>query len=180
MTRQRPPGYVWLLPIRFSDCQLPLFDLGAGRTLDSLQQLDLFDGSTWDSAVARLVAVLHDVRNPLAYVPVVSPGSTELIESPQDHIEFPQDHIADPPLCLICRTEMRDTGSHYVCEDCGSTTGARQARIVRVANAPLCLTCGTKMRGAGSCYVCEGCGSTRSMTGKFGQFTHGRRRSGSA
>jgi hypothetical protein len=53
--RLRPPGTSWLLPVRLSDCKLPYFDLGASRTLDSLQRLDLF-GQNWDKGSARLVA----------------------------------------------------------------------------------------------------------------------------
>lgn len=55
--RLRPPGTPWLVPIRFDDCALPEFDLGAGRTLDSLQRVDLFQES-WDRGVARLVAAV--------------------------------------------------------------------------------------------------------------------------
>jgi hypothetical protein len=31
--RQRPPDLPWLIPVRFDDCGIPEFDLGAGRTL---------------------------------------------------------------------------------------------------------------------------------------------------
>ena len=37
-----PAGQGWLLPVRFADCKLPEFDLGPGRTLDSIQRVDLF------------------------------------------------------------------------------------------------------------------------------------------
>jgi hypothetical protein len=37
--RLRPPGTVWLIPVRFADCTPPEFDLGAGRTLSSLQRV---------------------------------------------------------------------------------------------------------------------------------------------
>jgi hypothetical protein len=60
--RRRPPGTVWLLPVRFADCQLPQFDLGAGRTLDSIQRVDLFDGADWGPGVARLVTAVRNVR----------------------------------------------------------------------------------------------------------------------
>jgi hypothetical protein len=53
--RQRQPDQAWLIPVRLSDCQLPQFDLGAGRTLDSLQRVDLF-GRRWEEGSARLVA----------------------------------------------------------------------------------------------------------------------------
>ena len=62
--RLRPPGRAWLIPVRFAECRLPEFDLGAGRTLDSLQRVDLFDGS-WEYAMPRLTgAVLRILEGP--------------------------------------------------------------------------------------------------------------------
>jgi hypothetical protein len=61
--RRRPPGRSWLMPIRFADCKLPDFNLGAGRSLDSLQRIDLFDDK-WEKGAARLVsAVLMILSN---------------------------------------------------------------------------------------------------------------------
>jgi hypothetical protein len=40
--RQRKPGAAWLVPVRFADCKVPDFDLGGGRSLSSLQRVDLF------------------------------------------------------------------------------------------------------------------------------------------
>jgi hypothetical protein len=40
--RMRQPGVPWLFPVRFDDVDLPHYDLGAGRTLDSIQRTDLF------------------------------------------------------------------------------------------------------------------------------------------
>ena len=37
--RQRAPGQPWLIPVRFDDCDVPDLDLGAGRTLGSLQRV---------------------------------------------------------------------------------------------------------------------------------------------
>lgn len=53
--RQRPPTTPWLIPVRFDECEVPEFDLGAGRTLASLQRVDLI-GDDWDPGAARLVA----------------------------------------------------------------------------------------------------------------------------
>lgn len=36
----------WLIPVRFDDCDVPDWNIGAGRTLGSLQRADLF----WRSA----------------------------------------------------------------------------------------------------------------------------------
>jgi TIR domain/Pentapeptide repeats (8 copies) len=70
MIRRRSPGKVWLLPVRFADCQLPPFDLGASRTLDSLQRVDLFNGTAWEPATARLAAAVRKVQaGPSGYEP---------------------------------------------------------------------------------------------------------------
>jgi hypothetical protein len=65
--RLRNPSEPWLIPVRLTDCKLPAFDLGAGRTLDSLQRVDLF-GTNWDEGAARLVAgvlrVMGDLQAP--------------------------------------------------------------------------------------------------------------------
>ena len=53
--RLRSPVRPWLIPVRLSDCELPPFDLGAGRTLDSLQRVDLF-GSNREAGAASLAA----------------------------------------------------------------------------------------------------------------------------
>lgn len=60
--RLRPPGRAWLLPIRFGDVVLPDFDLGAGRTLDSVHRADLF-GEGADESKARLLAAVLKVVN---------------------------------------------------------------------------------------------------------------------
>jgi hypothetical protein len=53
---QRTPGRSWLIPVRFPECTLPQYDLGAGRSLDSIQRIDLFD--QWEQGGARLVAAV--------------------------------------------------------------------------------------------------------------------------
>lgn len=55
--RLRPPGRSWLIPVRFSECAIPEYDLGTGRTLRSLQRVDLFDG-VWEPKSTRLVAAI--------------------------------------------------------------------------------------------------------------------------
>src|SRR6266568_5160270 len=55
--RLRPPDEPWLIPIRFDDCDIPDRDIGAGRTLTSIQRADLF-GDNYDKNVARLVATV--------------------------------------------------------------------------------------------------------------------------
>ena len=38
-------------------------------------------------------------------------------------LEALQGKAADAPLCITCGTKMRPSGSCYVCEGCGSTSG---------------------------------------------------------
>jgi TIR domain len=52
--RQRRPDDPWLIPVRLDDCDVPDFDLGAGRTLASINRADLF-GPNRDQATRRLV-----------------------------------------------------------------------------------------------------------------------------
>jgi len=52
--RQRQPDDVWLIPVRFDECTIPDRALGAGRTLKSLQRVDLF-GDREPANTARLI-----------------------------------------------------------------------------------------------------------------------------
>ena len=63
--RSRQPDDPWLIPVRFDDCAIPDRDLGGGRTLASLQQVDLF-GANRDAAAARLVAAVKRLLPPPA------------------------------------------------------------------------------------------------------------------
>lgn len=57
LMRQRRPGDPWLIPVRFDDCKIPDLDLGAGRTLASIQSVDLF-GERSSDGIARLIAAV--------------------------------------------------------------------------------------------------------------------------
>ncbi|MGW3888327.1 toll/interleukin-1 receptor domain-containing protein [Micromonospora chokoriensis] len=71
--RLRKPGTPWLIPVRLSDCSVPEYDLGAGRSLASIQRVDLFD-DRWDRGAARLVAsVLGILSNKAPAVVAVPP-----------------------------------------------------------------------------------------------------------
>lgn len=58
--RQRRPQDVWLIPIRFDDCDIPDLDLGAGRRLTSLRCADLF-GDRYEIESARLVQAIQRI-----------------------------------------------------------------------------------------------------------------------
>jgi hypothetical protein len=56
--RLRRPDAPWLIPVRFDDCDVPDLELGAGRTLTSIQRADLF-GAGRDLAAGRLVEAVQ-------------------------------------------------------------------------------------------------------------------------
>ena len=66
--RVRRPGVPWLIPVRFAECSIPDLDLGAGRMLDSLQHVDLFDG-TWEQGVPRILGAVHRILSGAAPTP---------------------------------------------------------------------------------------------------------------
>jgi hypothetical protein len=52
--RRRRADLPWLIPVRFDDSAIPDLEIGAGRTLASLQRADVF-GADRDEAIGRLV-----------------------------------------------------------------------------------------------------------------------------
>jgi hypothetical protein len=55
--RLRRPDVPWLIPVRFDECIIPDYDLGGGRTLASIQRVDLF-GTRSDESARRLVTTV--------------------------------------------------------------------------------------------------------------------------
>jgi hypothetical protein len=67
--RLRRPDDPWLIPVRFNDCEVPDFDLGGGRTLSSIQRVDLF-GSNRDVGTVRLAAaIMRILGQPFLHLP---------------------------------------------------------------------------------------------------------------
>ena len=60
--RLRLPDVPWLIPVRLDDCVIPNLDLGGGRTLASIQRVDLF-GDRRAEDTERLVAVILRILN---------------------------------------------------------------------------------------------------------------------
>jgi ribonucleoside-diphosphate reductase alpha chain len=58
-------------------------------------------------------------------LPVTRIGRPDLsaVRSTPELLEALQGKAADAPLCITCGTKMRPSGSCYVCEGCGSTSG---------------------------------------------------------
>lgn len=51
----------WLIPVRFDNVPIPDFDIGGGRTLASLQYVDIFDDDAADGT-ARLITTVRRIR----------------------------------------------------------------------------------------------------------------------
>ena len=74
--RRRRPQDSWLIPVRLDDCDIPEPDIGGGRTLASIQRVDLF-GARADEETTRLIAAVQRIlsRNPAQHVvPLAAPG----------------------------------------------------------------------------------------------------------
>lgn len=59
----RRPDVPWLIPVRLDDCEIPDLDLGGGRTLNSIQRIDLFGDET-GANTARLVSAVLRILGP--------------------------------------------------------------------------------------------------------------------
>jgi CheY-like chemotaxis protein len=57
--RQRRPGDPWLIPVRLDDCDIPAIGLGGGRTLASIQRVDLFGADRSRAAKRLVIAVVR-------------------------------------------------------------------------------------------------------------------------
>lgn len=58
--RLRSPDAPWFVPVRFDDCAIPDWDIGAGRTLASIQAVDLF-GERHEQQAERLVVAVRRI-----------------------------------------------------------------------------------------------------------------------
>jgi len=56
--RNYPPGSIFLVPVRFSECEIPSLELDSTRTLDALQYIDLFSPIGRDRQVSKLIRAL--------------------------------------------------------------------------------------------------------------------------
>jgi hypothetical protein len=63
--RLRRPDEPWLIPVRFDECDIPDWDVGGGRTLASIQRVDLFRDRSDDGAARLVAAVLRILGRPL-------------------------------------------------------------------------------------------------------------------
>ena len=64
-----------------------------------------------------------DLNAPIAESPSVAAPTVNQIGSSTELLEFFSGTNSDAPMCMTCGTKMRPSGSCYVCEGCGSTSG---------------------------------------------------------
>ena len=57
--RQRRPGEVFLIPVRFSPCEIPSIEIDDTRTLDRLAWVDLFPAEQWNDGVRSIVEAIQ-------------------------------------------------------------------------------------------------------------------------
>ena len=59
LLREYPPGSIFFLPVRLSECDVPKIEIDSTRTLDRLQYLDLFPPSSRTTNIKRLVRAIR-------------------------------------------------------------------------------------------------------------------------
>jgi DnaJ-class molecular chaperone len=173
------------LPVRFSDCRLPSFDLGPGRSLDSLQWVDLFDDVSWDSAMTRLIASVRYVQNgskarsawsgPRSYPSGESRRPREIkAEAYQRGVDLEANvtvsaaelavdtivsvHFKEGP-CSRCQGTGAAAGTDpKVCRKCRGT-GQQSRKVGRLGVSEPCATCGGRgLVVDNPCSLCSGDG----------------------
>ncbi|WP_298944218.1 toll/interleukin-1 receptor domain-containing protein [uncultured Microbacterium sp.] len=74
--RTRPPGASWLMTARLDECEIPEFDLGAGRTLGrSIHRADLFG----PQKIAQLSRLVVAIQRAIGATPGVAPASVSTV-----------------------------------------------------------------------------------------------------
>jgi TIR domain len=122
--RLRLPDEPWLIPVRFDDCEIPDHDIGGGRTLASLQRVDLF-GEDYDEAALRLVTtVLKILVRPPTPVPFTTQTASDFSRPAR------QVCIAVEVAAYSSRSALRQAATQRVLESvviqaCKSTVGGQ-------------------------------------------------------
>lgn len=78
--RLRRPDVPWLIPVRFDDCEIPDWDIGAGRTIGSIQRADLF-GDSYDAEADRLVVAVRRILGRPSGKPRQSPWPERKVDA---------------------------------------------------------------------------------------------------
>ncbi len=78
--RELAPGSIFLIPVRFSECEVPFLEIDSTRNLADLQYVDLFPDSRRKEGLQRLVASIRLACSPASSHRAVNsavPGWTE-------------------------------------------------------------------------------------------------------
>jgi ribonucleoside-diphosphate reductase alpha chain len=99
--------------------------LGIFTAAERTAKLDAEEYAQEQFAAVNASEAARDVVEPVEPVDVVDPSPVEpgVVHSSAQLLESQQGLVADAPLCLSCGVKMRPSGSCYVCESCGSTSG---------------------------------------------------------
>ena len=124
--RLRNPGIPWLLPVRLDECAIPEPDVGAGRTLASIQRADLF-GARREEELARLIAtVLHILgrrRGAAASWRFEIPHGSSAELSAGDVLRVGQSLFSDDGLFRLCLERDANLIIYQASPDPGQTDG---------------------------------------------------------
>ncbi len=95
--RKCKPGSVFLIPVRMSDCEIPLFKIDDVQMLDDLQYIDLFPSSKYTEGLKRLVESLQKAPERPSSMPPARIPSTITDKDIAVHDWFsPQWPVMDP------------------------------------------------------------------------------------
>jgi len=92
--RRRRPGRSWLIPVRFDEVDLPYYDLGPGKDLNSLQRIDLVTDPSPN--LGRLIAAVTMIL-----------ARSEVAPAAEDATQRPTVRTSEPPRSQL-RAMLRD------------------------------------------------------------------------
>jgi hypothetical protein len=88
--RQRPTERTWFIPVLLSECKVPAMSIGAGKTLENIQRVELY--RDWEEGIAKIAAAI-DPNAQIAQPPRVwqldDSEWPRLIQELSDHICVP-------------------------------------------------------------------------------------------
>jgi len=120
--RQMPPGRTWIIPIRLDGGELPYWDLGAGRSLDDYNYVDLF-GAGHAAAAASLVTTIHGLMGDRQMSPAAALEAVEQATA-ADRVDLLKQLTKTMLVDPAKRIELDDLVSHEV------------QRVLKVLNDP--------------------------------------------
>ena len=59
--RQHSTDQSWFIPIRLNECEIPDRDIGAGKTLRSLQRVELYPKRKRNDGIKRILKVIQPI-----------------------------------------------------------------------------------------------------------------------